>query len=335
MVYLKYCKKDKYMSDLKISVIVPIYKVEKYLDRCIDSIINQTYKHLEIILVDDGSPDHCPQMCDEWAKKDNRIKVIHKINGGVSSARNAGLDVATGEYIQFVDSDDYLELNACETLVDKMITNDADIVVSGFTPIGNHVKCIKAVDFATRNFMQGVQNLYICGVLNAIWNKLYKKNLINHIRFQEKMKYGEDLLFNLQYMQNCQLIVYTSEPLYNYVNTPGSVVHSFSKQCFNDHCKIYDYIEKEYKKKYSQYLQFFNKMQSNLILFVFTSLVQTTTLTNKQKKDLIKTYTNTTYFKKAKQYATSLVKKIQCFLLQRNCFKILKLLYKIKGGAIT
>ena len=93
-----------------ISVIVPIYNVEKYLDKCVDSIINQTYKNLEIILVDDGSPDNCPQMCDDYAKKDSRIRVVHKENGGLSDARNAGMKVATGEYVSFIDSDDYISL---------------------------------------------------------------------------------------------------------------------------------------------------------------------------------------------------------------------------------
>lgn len=97
------------MNDPLISVIVPVYKVEKYLDECVESIVNQTYRNLEIILVDDGSPDNCPQMCDDWAKRDARIRVIHKENGGLSSARNAGLDVCTGEYISFIDSDDWLE----------------------------------------------------------------------------------------------------------------------------------------------------------------------------------------------------------------------------------
>ena len=100
------------MDEPLISVIVPIYNVEKYLNRCIESIVNQTYKTLEIILVDDGSPDNCPQICDEWKEKDNRIKVIHKKNGGLSDARNAGLDIAQGEYIAFVDGDDFLEENA-------------------------------------------------------------------------------------------------------------------------------------------------------------------------------------------------------------------------------
>ena len=98
----------------KISVIVPVYKTEQYLNRCVQSITDQTYKNLEIILVDDGSPDNCPEMCDQWAKKDERIKVIHKRNGGLSSARNAGLDSATGDYIMFADSDDWMEPDMAE-----------------------------------------------------------------------------------------------------------------------------------------------------------------------------------------------------------------------------
>lgn len=102
-----------------ISVIVPIYNVEKYLARCVDSIVNQTYKNLEIILVDDGSPDRCPQMCDDYAEKDSRIKVVHKKNGGLSDARNAGMAVATGEYISFIDSDDWIDLETYDLVLEK------------------------------------------------------------------------------------------------------------------------------------------------------------------------------------------------------------------------
>ena len=97
----------------KISIIIPVYKVEKYLDKCVESVVNQTYKNLEIILVDDGSPDNCPKMCDEWAEKDKRIKVIHKENGGLSDARNFGIEKATGDYLMFLDSDDYLDVTTC------------------------------------------------------------------------------------------------------------------------------------------------------------------------------------------------------------------------------
>ena len=113
-----------------ISVIVPIYKVEKYLDECVTSIIKQTFRDLEIILVYDGSPDHCPQMCDEWAKRDNRIKVVHKKNGGLSSARNAGLKVENGEYIGFVDSDDYLDATMYEDLMRIACLDRKNVIIS-------------------------------------------------------------------------------------------------------------------------------------------------------------------------------------------------------------
>ena len=122
------------MND-KISVIVPIYKVEDYLDRCIESIVGQTYSNLEIILVDDGSPDSCPQLCDEYAKKDSRIKVIHKQNGGVSSARNEGLKFAHGEYIGFVDPDDYVHPSMYEKLIDCIHKNQCQIAVCRFSHV--------------------------------------------------------------------------------------------------------------------------------------------------------------------------------------------------------
>ena len=118
------------MNEL-ISIIIPIYKVEEYLDECISSVINQTYTKLEIILVDDGSPDSCPKMCDDWAKKDSRIRVIHKTNGGLSDARNAGIEVATGEYIAFVDSDDYIKPDMIAKLYAALCKEEADISACG------------------------------------------------------------------------------------------------------------------------------------------------------------------------------------------------------------
>lgn len=118
-------------SQPKISVIVPVYKVENFLDRCVESIVGQTYENLEIILVDDGSPDNCPSMCDKWAEKDRRIKVIHKENGGVSSARNAALDIVSGDYIGFVDSDDWIDPGMYEFLYENSQKYDADISYCG------------------------------------------------------------------------------------------------------------------------------------------------------------------------------------------------------------
>ena len=134
-------------SQPKISVIVPVYKVEKFLDRCVESIVGQTYENLEIILVDDGSPDNCPSMCDKWAEKDSRIKVIHKENGGVSSARNAALDAATGDFIGFVDSDDWIEPDMYESLMMRIDETGKDIAVCSYYSIEvsgerNECRCI-------------------------------------------------------------------------------------------------------------------------------------------------------------------------------------------------
>ena len=166
------------MEDL-ISVIIPVFKVEDYIDECIISVINQSYKQLEIILVDDGSPDKCPELCDSWATKDNRIKVVHKCNGGLSSARNAGLDIARGDYISFVDSDDYIAPDMILNLYKCIIQNKTDIsackiysvtgnIIVEYDKSGNAIKdksnVLRAFDYL---------RLYLGGnIENASWNKL-------------------------------------------------------------------------------------------------------------------------------------------------------------------
>lgn len=203
-----------------ISVIVPVYNVEQYLDKCVESIVNQTYKNLEIILVDDSSPDNSALICDKWAKRDKRIIVIHKENGGVSSARNAGLDIASGEFIGFVDSDDYIESDMYEKLIEAIEKYDSDVAVCGFISKNNKVEfqksCVyssseaKRIMFNNRDFpaFEG----YSC-------NKLYRADLINNndIRFNEKYLICEDTLFNFNvfnYSSKVSVINYCG---YNYV----------------------------------------------------------------------------------------------------------------------
>ena len=137
----------------KVSIIVPVYRVEKYINRCVESLINQTLSDIEIILVDDGSPDNCPAICDEWAKKDNRIKVVHKRNGGLSSARNAGLAVATGKYIGFVDSDDDVEMDMYEKMVSVAEREQVDFVMADYFRIfENGEKYLKTLDIETGRY---------------------------------------------------------------------------------------------------------------------------------------------------------------------------------------
>ena len=215
------------MKDL-ISVIVPIYNVEKYLNKCIESIINQTYKNLEIILVDDGSPDNCPQICDEYAKKDGRIKVIHKENGGLSSARNVGIDVAMGEYLTFIDSDDYVEPNFIEVLYQSLVNNDADISMCGI----NKIQADKIQEIIVENQIldkDSFWNFFYYGNGTPIgvvaWNKIYKKNIFKDIRYPLG-KINEDEFVIHKIVDKCNKISITNEALYNYIQRDGSIIHS-------------------------------------------------------------------------------------------------------------
>lgn len=218
-----------------ISIIVPVYNVEKYIRRCVDSLINQTYRNLEIILVDDGSPDNSGAICDEYAKLDSRIKVIHKENGGVSSARNVGLDNASGEYIVFLDSDDYMDVDSYSVMYTGLIDKKADIAVVGlsqervdgiFVPKYN-VDVTEVLDKAQTIAEMLKQVKYTC----SLCDKLFSSKLIGDTRFDETISHNEDLLFVYQLMKNSTKAVYTSKPMYYYCNNEQSASRvSFSNK---------------------------------------------------------------------------------------------------------
>jgi len=184
------------MKDL-ISVIIPVYNVEEYLAECIESIIKQTYTNLDIILVDDGSKDSSGKICDEYAKKDKRVTVIHKENAGVSKARNVGLDIAKGEYITFLDSDDFFFETAIESLHDMCIKNDSDISVGGVTDIKDGEQVIKSAGVKVTLNKEGIIKYFLeekyfkC----VIWAKLYKRETISSERFDENLTIAEDFDF--------------------------------------------------------------------------------------------------------------------------------------------
>ena len=210
-----------------VSIIVPIYRAEKYLNKCVQSIVDQTYKNLEIILVDDGSPDNCPAICDAWAKKDSRIRVIHQRNGGFSAARNAGLDAATGTYIQFVDSDDWIEPNMVEALVIYAQQTHADIVRCGYYEEDG----LQHLAFcSTAQTHCPDQNTLIVDLMNdglmsgALWNKLYRHSALGETRFRNG--YSEDILFNYLLLAKEPKVVYVSEAYYHYRVNNGSVTNS-------------------------------------------------------------------------------------------------------------
>lgn len=210
-----------------ISVIVPIYKVEKYLCKCVDSIINQTYNNLEIILVDDGSPDNCPKICDEYAKKDCRIKVIHKENGGLSDARNLGMRITTGEYISFIDSDDYISNDFIETLYTVVKAENSDIVEcnivrfdDGTTPVIEKENC-GINSFSTE---KGLSLLIAENKFHQhVWNKLYKSEFALKIPFA-KGKLNEDEFWTYQIFGQADKVTKINKSMYFYLQRSGSIM---------------------------------------------------------------------------------------------------------------
>ena len=215
----------------KISIIVPIYKVEPYLRKCLDSIVNQTYQNLEIILIDDGSPDRCGEICDEYAAKDGRITVIHKTNGGLSSARNAGLDAATGEYIGFVDSDDWIEMDMYEYLLSNVLSKNADICICGrYEEYENKF-------FIKRYLGEELLNKEdaVCALLkndliqNFVWDKLWRRKLFDNICFPVGRTY-EDLAIVHRLFERAEVILCLPEAKYHYLQRPDSIVGDISLQ---------------------------------------------------------------------------------------------------------
>lgn len=231
----------------KISVIVPVYNVEKWLQRCIDSILGQTYKDFELILVDDGSSDNSGAICDDYAKKDGRIKVIHKDNGGVSSARNVGIDSSAGEYIMFVDSDDSIDSAMLENML-LGLNDSVDLVISSIEMIINNKNYVYVVSDGVKSsseFLSDYCNekfpkICFCGPVC----KLYKKEIIDryNLRFNVELNLGEDTYFNFSYIQYCAEVFTISKPYYFYFReNVNSLFSKFQKNTHEQSATVFDF----------------------------------------------------------------------------------------------
>lgn len=250
-----------------VSVIIPVYKVEAYLDRCLNSILSQTYKELEIILVDDGSPDRCPQMCDNYAAIDNRVTVLHKENGGLSSARNAALDCMNGQYCIFVDSDDFIQIGAVDYLVKLAESNNADLVQcsfergekSEFVSVSDYIND-KIVTFdGNKIFESTLNNVTLCG-------KLYRSELWRDVRMPLGMKNEDDFTTWKLYYKANRVIVSNLKLYYNYINDSGissglkrTPNISYPMQAYHERIDFFDTIGDKHlsdlsKWRYSLYL---------------------------------------------------------------------------------
>lgn len=223
----------------KISIIIPIYKAEEFLPQCLESILLQTFEYWECILVDDGSPDNCGFICDEYAIKDSRFRVVHKNNGGVSSARNAAIKEAKGEWLYFVDSDDTLYPRALSVL-DSLIENNVDAVMAGYTVLPEYIDSIsiRPIPFIRKKISvyDALVEMYCPSDFpyqGYLWCKLFKRSIIedNNIRFNESIYFNEDRLFIVEYLSKCNnYIAYTTEPVYGYVNRTTGAMSSLKKK---------------------------------------------------------------------------------------------------------
>ncbi|MCM3568229.1 glycosyltransferase [Neobacillus mesonae] len=249
---------------LKLSIVVPIYNVEQYLPNCIESILSQTYKDFEVILVNDGSPDNCGEICENYAKKDNRIKVIHKVNEGVSSARNCGINLSKGEYIGFIDPDDTVEPEMYDVLLQTAKKNNADIVVCpiktknfinntvSISPVWKDVGCVLDQEIIRDYIIPSVLVERTYSLISCV-NKVYKKSLFidNQIRFENRKSHSEDAILNWTLLNKINKLIFIDKPLYNYqINKRDSLTQIFRENFYEyildnknfklEICKIYN-----------------------------------------------------------------------------------------------
>ena len=241
-------------SEPLVSVIIPAYRAEKRLGKCLESVCGQTWKKLEILVIDDGSADGTGRLADEWAERDPRIRVTHQENAGVAAARNLGLEQAQGEWIRFVDADDMLPPDSIGKLLTRALREDSDLVIAGYEH--QWAEFCRTYNLAKRDdtvrweeyldFLNPNANSFFCGVL---WNKLFRRDLIEKgkVRFTGGLKYGEDFLFVCGYLAEAERISFSTDTVYRYVRHPHSMTFSQTWDSFR-------HPVRNLKNKYSLYL---------------------------------------------------------------------------------
>ena len=262
--------------DSLISIVVPIYNVEKYLDRCVQSIVGQTYNNLEIILVDDGSPDNCPEICEVWAKKDKRITVYHKPNGGLSDARNYGIDRANGDYIGFVDSDDYISPDMIGTMVYAIQKNDCRLACCGrIYKNGESETRSRSLEFIrVMDDKTAIHELLTNGcVEEAAWDKLYERSLWDNLRFP-KGEINEDIVVMPEIIRRARRVVHVGEPFYYYCYNNTSITKSGYNEKKDVMFRHLVDLEEYIKQYYPDELESVKVIESRYALTTLFSIIQ-------------------------------------------------------------
>lgn len=268
------------MKKIKVSVIVPVYNVEKYLDRCLSSLVNQTYKDIEIIVVNDESPDNSQKIIDDYVLKyPHIIKTYFKKNGGLSDARNYGIKRSTGNYIAFVDSDDYVELNTYEIMVNKLREYDYDMVVCNLNYVYD-TKIVKAYSNIKKDIKDKdtIQKKVFNNIYPVAWNKLYKRELFNNNQFKCKIWF-EDVEFIYRILPFIESIGVVDDHLINYVQRSGAITSTFDQ-------KLYNYIDNfngiiDYYKKNNFYEKYYYELEYSYIRYLYATFIKACTNFNK------------------------------------------------------
>lgn len=308
------------MKDTLISVIVPVYNVQDYLEKCVVSICKQSYKKLEIILIDDGSTDRSGEMCDAYKSNDSRIVVLHKSNGGLSSARNEGLKIAKGDYICFVDSDDFIHKDMIAKLYLALIQESAELAVCDYSSSDSFTLTMEKVVYQKD---EAISHLFDDqGYKFYAWNKMYKRSLFENIEFPNGKNY-EDIVTTYNIINKCNKIVYIKSELYHYTIRKGSITNvNFSEKNY-DLIDAINYVELHIKKEYPA---LYNTILAGYCAY-YISFINLAILANKRNKKLERKFIiivreNCKHIRKSKRIGLKRKILIQCFSLFPNAYAL-------------
>ena len=323
----------------EVSIIIPVYNTENYLDKCIQSIVGQTFDNFEIILVDDGSTDRSGEICDVWARKDNRIKVLHQTNGGSAKARNAGLQQARGSYIGFADGDDRLEPNMLQVMIDCAHTHESDVVIVGHYDDyqGMNGKIVKQnvrnpKEFSCNSnseFHDYFPKLLKAACFFQVWDKLYRRELIeqHHVRFDQSMPVGQDASFNIPLAALVNRVDVLAVPLYHYSCREGSMSSiNFKESYLQSRVRAFEWAESTLRDWYPQMIVCFANtcvdQMGKLAEGLYSNASFSRTYRNQQ---IIRIIANQTVRKCAQNYTPSdLRNRIVAFAIRHNSVLLLK-----------
>lgn len=323
-----------------ISVIVPIYNVEQYLERCVNSITSQTYKNLEIILVDDGSPDNCPAICDNLAKLDNRIKVFHKSNGGLMAAWIDGVKISNGEFISFVDSDDWVENNYIEHLLEPIINdNEIDMTICDYyvstndSQIQKHASKNNIYGLLENSAFENIKKNNLRSFPYYRWNKLFKRSLIEkNLSFCDtRISLCEDVCITAAALLDAKKIYIINKPLYNYYQRSTSIVNSYNKNLI----QYFNYLDEKFNELLtSKQYKTEKNISEHYVYLMFMLTKNILTSKEKNKNQLLRELYSSALFKSFKNCKTKNLNfsfKIFSFALKYKLKSLLSLMIKLKS----